>query len=470
MSAEVYGVESQGRPRSGSAAGGSGGAGRAPWDREAERAVLGAVLLDARVLDEIAQLISAKDFYLELHRLAFEAMQALWAEGKVVDQVTVPARMRELSAVDEVEARTYVSGLDSGLASTPNAGHYSEIVRKHSLRRGIQDAAKKILELSDDETQSVERLSDASEQLLFGATQQSSGKDLVPIGELLKETVKGLEVLMQSPSGVTGLETGLVDLDRKTTGLHGGELIIVAGRPAMGKTTLALNFAVHAALRKEQVVAVFSLEMPEHQLVQRILASEAGVDSQKLRTGEFSTYDWQKIDEQCVKLYKTQLFLDGSSVLTASQIASKSRRLKARTQGKLGLIVIDYLQLMDAPSSRANGSRAEDVATMSRSLKQLAKELSVPVIALAQLSRDVEKKARKPMLSDLRESGAIEQDADVVLFIHRDETEGFNDAAQTTEIIIGKQRSGPVGTIPVLFQKEFNRFVNLDPGDQGGGG
>jgi replicative DNA helicase len=467
VSAEVYGGESQGRPRPSAS---TGGTGRAPWDREAERAVLGAVLLDARVLDDIVQILQAKDFFLELHRLAFEAMQALWGEGKVVDQVTVPARMRELSAVDEVEARTYVSGLDSGLASTPNATHYSEIVRKHSLRRAIQDAAKKILELTDDETQSVERVSEASEQLLFGATQKSSGKDLIPIGELLKDTVKSLEILMQSPSGVTGLETGLVDLDRKTTGLHGGELIIVAGRPAMGKTTLALNFAVHAALRKNAVVAVFSLEMPEHQLVQRILASEAGVDSQKLRTGEFSTYDWQKIDEQCAKLYKTRLFLDGSSTLTASQIASKSRRLKIRTQGELGLIVIDYLQLMDAATSRSNGSRAEDVATMSRSLKQLAKELSVPVIALAQLSRDVEKKARKPMLSDLRESGAIEQDADVVLFIHRDETEGYDVASQTTEIIIGKQRSGPVGTIPVLFQKEFNRFVNLDPGEQGGGG
>ncbi|HUB06151.1 MAG TPA: replicative DNA helicase [Myxococcales bacterium] len=443
------------------------GSARVPWDRDAERAVLGAVLLDPAVLDDVIEVLGAKDFHLGLHQQAFEAMLALWAEGKVVDAVTIPARMRELAAVDEVEARTYVSGLDSGLASTPNARHYAEIVRKLSLRRSIQAAAQEILELTRDDTVPVEGLAAAAEQILFAATQKSSGKDLVQIGELLKDTVKSLEILMQSPSGVTGLETGLVDLDRKTTGLHGGELIIVAGRPAMGKTTLALNFAVHAAARKSEVVAVFSLEMPEQQLVQRILASEAGVDSQKLRTGEFSTYDWQKIDEQCAKLYKTHLFLDGSSVLTASQIASKARRLKSRMQGKLGLIVVDYLQLMEAPAMRSNSSRAEDVAVMSRALKQLAKELSVPVVALAQLSRDVEKKARKPMLSDLRESGAIEQDADVVLFLHRDETEGLDMRDQPTEIIIGKQRSGPVGVIPVLFQKEVNRFVNLDLGDQG---
>ncbi len=441
------------------------GGARVPWDRDAERAVLGAVLLDPVVLDDVVEVLSAKDFHLTLHQQAFEAMLALWAEAKVVDAVTIPARMRELAAVDEVEARTYVSGLDTGLASTPNARHYAEIVRKLSLRRAIQAAAQEILELTRDDTVPIEGLAAAAEQILFAATQKSSGKDLVPIGELLKDTVKSLEILMQSPSGVTGLETGLVDLDRKTTGLHGGELIIVAGRPAMGKTTLALNFAVHAAVREEAVVAVFSLEMPEQQLVQRILASEAGVDAQKLRTGEFSTYDWQKIDEQCAKLYRTRLFLDGSSVLTASQIASKARRLKSRMKGDLGLVVVDYLQLMEAPAMRSNSSRAEDVAVMSRALKQLAKELNVPVVALAQLSRDVEKKARKPMLSDLRESGAIEQDADVVIFIHRDEGEGLDIRDQPTELIIGKQRSGPVGTVPVLFQKEVNRFVNLDLGE-----
>ncbi|MHB8417130.1 MAG: replicative DNA helicase [Myxococcales bacterium] len=458
---EAFG-EGPARPRGGEGA-------KAPWDRDAERAVLGAVLLDPGVLDEITELVQAADFHLGLHQRAFEAMLLLRAEGKVIDAVTLPARMRELAAIDEVEVRTYVSGLDAGFASTPNARHYAEIVRKLSLRRAIQSAAIEILGLTRDDTVPIEGLAAAAEQILFAATQKSSGKDLVPIGKLLEETVKSLEILMQSPSGVTGLETGLVDLDRKTTGLHEGELVIVAGRPAMGKTTLALNFAVHAAVRKGAVVAVFSLEMPEQQLVQRILASEAGVDSQKLRTGEFSTYDWQKIDEQCAKLYKTQLFLDGSSVLTASQIASKARRLKSRLQGKLGLIVVDYLQLMEAPATRGNGSRAEDVAQMSRALKQLAKELSVPVVALAQLSRDVEKKARKPMLSDLRESGAIEQDADVVLFLHRDEAEGLDMKDQPTEIIIGKQRSGPVGTIPVLFQKEVNRFVNLDLGDQAQG-
>ena len=242
---------------------------------------------------------------------------------------------------------------------------------------------------------------------------------------MLRETLRQLEELMKAPNRISGLATGLVDLDRRTTGLHPGELIIVAARPGMGKTTLAINFAVHAAVRGGHPVAAsaFSLEMPEHQLVQRILASEAQVDAQKLRTGEFTEYDWQRIDDQAARLYQTRLYLDGSSSLNASQIASKSRRLKHRL-GKLGLIVVDYLQLMEAPRLGRESSRAEDVATMSRSLKQLAKELALPVVALAQLSRDVEKKGRKPILSDLRESGAIEQDADVVLFIHRDEPGG----------------------------------------------
>ncbi len=430
-----------------------------PWDREAERAVLGAVLIDVAALDDVNQIVQARDFHLEIHRQIYEAMQRLSADRRAIDAVTLPAEMRVVANLDEVEARTYVSGLDTGLASAANARHYAEIVRALALRRAVREAALKIAELSHDESLTVAALRDGAEQLLFQATQETTAKDLVSIGELLRETLRQLEELMKSPNRVSGLATGLVDLDRRTTGLHEGELIIIAGRPGMGKTTLAMNFAVHAALRGGHPVAVFTLEMPEHQLVQRILASEAQVDAQKLRTGEFSHQDWKRIDEQAARLYQTRLYLDGSASLSASQIASKSRRLKHRL-GKLGLIVIDYLQLMEAPRMGRESSRAEDVATMSRALKQLAKELSLPVVALAQLSRDVEKKARKPILSDLRESGAIEQDADLVLFIHREESEGPEE--KPTELIIGKQRSGPVGTVEVLFQKEFSRFVNLD--------
>jgi replicative DNA helicase len=432
-----------------------------PWDREAERAVLGAVFLDVAVLDEVTEQLKPQDFYLPAHRQIFEAMLALSAERRAIDQVTVPAQMRALGEIDEIEARTYVSSLDTGLASAANARHYADIVRALSVRRAVREAALKIAELSHDEGVSVEKMRDGAEQLLFQATQETTAKDLVPIGELLRDTLKNLEELMRSPSGVTGLATGLVDLDRRTTGLHPGELIIVAARPGMGKTTLAVNFAVHAAVRQGEPVAVFSLEMPEQQLVLRILASEAMVDAQRLRTGEFSHQDWQRIDDQAAKLYQTRLFLDGSSSLTASQIAAKARRLKHRV-GKLSLVVVDYLQLMEAPAMGRESSRAEDVASMSRALKQLAKELEVPVVALAQLSRDVEKKQRRPLLSDLRESGAIEQDADLVLFIHREEGDGLED--RPTELIIGKQRSGPVGTVEVLFQKEFSRFVNLDRG------
>ena len=431
-----------------------------PWDREAERAVLGAVFLDASVLDEVTENLKPQDFYLAAHRQIFEAMLALSAERRAIDQVTVPAQMRALGEIDEVEARTYVSSLDTGLASAANARHYADIVRSLSLRRAVREAALKIVELSLDEGVSVEKMRDGAEQLLFQATQETTAKDLVPIGELLRDTLKSLEELMRSPSGVTGLATGLVDLDRRTTGFHAGELIIVAARPGMGKTTLAVNFAVHAAVRQGQPVAVFSLEMPEQQLVLRILASEAMVDAQRLRTGEFSHQDWQRIDDQAAKLYQTRLFLDGSSSLTASQIAAKSRRLKHRV-GKLSLIVVDYLQLMEAPAMGRDSSRAEDVASMSRSLKQLAKELEVPVVALAQLSRDVEKRRRGGRCSRTCGSRGPSSRTPISCssFIVRKGT-GLED--RPTELIIGKQRSGPVGTVEVLFQKEFSRFVNLD--------
>jgi replicative DNA helicase len=421
------------------------------------------VLIENNSLDDIASVLGPGDFYLEIHRQIFEAMLALSGERQAIDQVTLPAQMRAMAAIDEVEARTYVASLDTGLASSANARHHADIVRRHSLRRAIRDSALKIAELSQDESLPIEKLRDGAEQLLFAATQERSGKDLVAIGDLLRDTLTNLETLMRSPNSVTGIATGLVDLDRRTTGLHPGDLVVIAGRPGLGKTTLALNFAVHAAVRQRESVAIFSLEMPEQQLVLRILASEALVDAQKLRTGEFTRDDWARIEDQAAKLFTTRLYLDGSSSLTASQIASKSRRLK-RKVGKLGMIVVDYLQLMEPPHLGRDSSRAEDVATMSRALKQLAKELETPVVALAQLSREVEKKGRRPILSDLRESGAIEQDADLVIFIHRDEIEGQEE--RPTELIIGKQRSGPVGTVEVAFQKEFSRFVNLERSHQ----
>lgn len=446
---------------------------RVPWDREAERAVLGAILLDAAVLDEVNALLAPGDFFLDLHRQAFAAMQVLRAEAKAIDAVTVSARMGELSGVDEVEVRTYVAELPLGFAATASARHHAEIVRRHALRRAILQASLDIAVLCRDETVPIEQLADRAERRLFEATERTAGQDLVQIGAFFPALTAELVERMKTRGPVTGLSTPLVDLDARTTGFHPGELIIVAARPGMGKTTLAMNFAVHAAVRAEAVVAVFSLEMPEMQLVQRIVASEAGVSAQGVRTGAIGPEDYGKVEEQCARLYATRLFIDGSSVLTASQIASKSRRLKSMVK-RLDLVVVDYLQLMDAPSTRRDSSRAEDVAAMSRALKQLAKELSVPVMALAQLNREAEKGKRRPLLSDLRESGAIEQDADLVLFIHQKEEKEEGDLRQDdlqrdveVELIIGKQRNGPVGTVPVLFQKRFNRFVNLDPA--GGG-
>jgi replicative DNA helicase len=435
------------------------------WDREAERAVLGAVLLDVPVIDEVDTLLDPQDFFLELHRQIYETMRVLRAEGSVIDSVTVPARMRELEGVDEIDARTYVAGLDTGLASSPNATHYADIVRRHALRRAIRKAGERTIELADDRTLPIEGVTEAVERAIFMATQRASGRDLVKLGELLKTAHREIESLIGRPSqSVTGLASGIVELDALTTGFHPGQLIIVAGRPGTGKTTLAMNFAVHAAAQRGAVAAVFSLEMPDHELVRRVLASESGVSAELMRKGNISGYHWKQIDEHCARLYPMRLFIDDSSPLTASQIASKARRLKGR-EGELGVIVVDYLQLLDAPSLRREGSRAEEVAMMSRSLKQLAKELRVPVIAAAQLSRDVEKssKPRRPMLSDLRESGGIEQDADVVLFLHNpnpsDASSGQN---PEIEIVVGKQRNGPTGEVRVLFQRDVNRFVNVE--------
>jgi replicative DNA helicase len=441
------------------------------WDRDAERAVLGAILLDVQVIDEVEVVLEPTDLFLELHQQIFEAMRALRSEGKGIDAITVPARMKELRGVDEVEARTYVAGLDIGLASPATATHYAEIVWKHALRRQIRAAGMRTTELADDATLPIERVTEAVEQLVFAATQRTRGRDLVKLAELLKVAYREIGALVGRPAqSVTGLATGITGLDELTTGLHPGQLIVVAGRPGTGKTTLAMNFAVYAATRRNAVVAVFSLEMPEQELVRRLLASESGVGSENMRRGNISTYHWKQIDEHCARLVPAPLFIDDSSPLSVSQLASKARRLKSR-EGALGLIVVDYLQLLDAASLRREGSRAEEVSVISRSLKQLAKELQVPVVAAAQLSREVEKspgkKPRRPRLSDLRESGGIEQDADVVLFLHNPKArEETHERYPEIEIVIGKQRNGPTGEILVLFQKDLNRFVNLaDPAE-----
>jgi replicative DNA helicase len=434
----------------------------ASWDRDAERAVLGAILLDVQVIDEVEAVLQPADLFLELHQQIFEAMRALRAEGKGIDAITVPARMKELRGIDEVEARTCVSGLDIGLASPATAIHYAEIVQKHALRRQIRAVGERTTKLADDPLVAVEALIEEVERLIFAATQRTRGRELIKLGELLKVAHREISTLVGRPSqAVTGLATGITGLDELTTGLHPGQLIVVAGRPGTGKTTLAMNFAVHAALQGKATVAVFSLEMPERELVRRILASESGVGSESMRRGDISAYHWQQIDEHCARLYPTPLFIDDSSPLTVSQLASKARRLKSRE--RLGLIVVDYLQLLDAPTLRREGSRAEEVATISRALKQLAKELAVPVVAAAQLSREVEKSStpRRPVLSDLRESGGIEQDADVVLFLHNPKAREISEPCPEIEVVIGKQRNGPTGEVLVLFQKELNRFVNL---------
>jgi len=435
-----------------------------PHSTEAERSVLGAILLDSELLSELDGHLDPDDFYQGRHRHIFRAMLTLGAAGSPIDLLTLTEYLRDHDQLSESGGVDYLGSLDTEVPNAAHATSYAQIVReKAALRRMIQ-AASAIQSEALAGPGSVAEFLDRAEASVFGVSQSQEDKHLTKVGSVAQEVFRVLEERHAHAGEITGVSTGFSDLDRKTSGLQPGDLLILAARPSMGKTALALNIASNAALRANAKVAVFSLEMTTLSLVMRLYSSVGRVKADHIRTGRFVDSDWQLLGKAAEKLQDAGLYIDDTPAITLSQLRSKSRRLKARDG--LDLIMVDYLQLMRGPKS---DSREQEIASISRGLKELAKELEVPVLALSQLNRSVEsRKDKRPMLSDLRESGAIEQDADVILFIHREDRyrsgsdEGEVD--RLAELLIAKQRNGPTGMVELYFFDEYTRFDNYDRG------
>jgi replicative DNA helicase len=437
-----------------------------PHSIEAEQSVLGGLLIDNAAWDRIADLVGVADFYRQDHKLVFGAISRLVDSGKPADAVTVYETLRNSGKADDAGGLVYLNTLAQNTPSAANIRRYAEIVRERSVLRRLVTAGDEIATSAlNPAGRDTKQILDEAETKVFqiaeeGARGRQGFQDIQP---LLTKVVERIQELFEraDPSDVTGVPTGFTDLDTKTSGFQPGDLVIVAGRPAMGKTSFALNIGEHVAVDKGMPVAVFSMEMGATQLALRMLSSVGKLDQQRLRTGRLFDEDWPKLTAAIQKMHEAPIYIDETPAMTAIDLRARARRL-ARTCGRLGLIIVDYLQLMSG-SSGSNENRATEISEISRGLKALAKELAVPVIALSQLNRTVETRTdKRPVMSDLRESGAIEQDADLILFIYRDEVYNpdTNDK-NVAEIIIGKQRNGPIGRVNLRFDGQYTRFENL---------
>ncbi len=436
-----------------------------PHSLEAEQSVLGGLMLDNEAWDRAGELVTAEDFYRRDHRLIFAAVRMLAEEGNPFDVVTLAEALDQSGELEDAGGIAYLNPLAVNTPSASNIKAYANIVRERSVLRQLLKVANEIADTAyHPEGRKVHELLDEAEKKVFEIADQGSRnrKGFVGMKELLVKAVDRIDYLFQQDEAITGITTGFADFDGKTSGLQRSDLIIVAGRPSMGKTTFAMNLAENAAIMAQVPVAVFSMEMPGEQLAMRMMSSLGRIDQHKVRTGKLEDDDWPRLTSSVGILSEAPIYIDDTPGLTPTELRARCRRL-AREHG-LGLIVIDYLQLMQVSGGGEN--RAAEISEISRSLKALAKELSVPVIALSQLNRSLEQRPNKrPVMSDLRESGAIEQDADVIVFIYRDEVYNEDSADKgTAEIIIGKQRNGPIGTVRLAFLGQFTRFENLAPG------
>ena len=435
-----------------------------PHDIEAEQAVLGSMLTDDEAVMAAVERLKADCFYREDNRLIFEAIVNLYNRSEPVDLVTVNDELSSMGNFEKVGGFEYIATLPDKVPTTANVQKYIDIVEEKSTLRKLIKTANEIIELGYNPTEDVEDIMAGAEKKIFDLIQNKNQKSYTPIKDVLIESFTKLEELYNQKSKITGIPTGFYDLDDKTAGLHGSDLILVAARPAMGKTAFALNIAANAAIKANTPVAVFSLEMSKDQLVNRILCIEAMVDSNKIMTGKLEEDDWSKLASVVGPISDSGIFIDDTPGISIMEIRTKCRKLK--NEQHIGLIVIDYIQLVQGSNNRKNGSREQEIAEISRSLKILAKELDVPVIALSQLSRAVEQRPdHRPMLSDLRESGSIEQDADIVMFLYRDDyynpdTEDKN----ISEVIIAKHRAGSTGTVKLLCMGNYTKFDNLARG------
>lgn len=429
-----------------------------PSNIEAERSILGAILLDSQVCNQAIELLRLEDFFLDSHRRIFDKMIVLSERMTPIDLVTLREELQRAGEFEQIGGATYIASLIDGVPRTDNIEPYAKIVKAKSMLRKLITASNQIVALAFEEEDEPDVIIDKAEQMIFQIAEDRVRQGFQYVGDVAHRRLEQIEQMAGRPEMITGVPTGFTDFDRMTSGLQRQELIVIAGRPSTGKTALALNMAQYAA-KNANVVGIFSLEMSAEQLVSRLLCSEARVDAHRLRTGYLNREEWARLADALRRLCETKVYIDDTPGIGVMEMRAKSRRLKA--EHGLDLLIIDYLQLM-AGRGRIE-SRQQEVSQISRDLKSLAKELEVPVVALSQLSRAPEQRTEhKPQLSDLRESGAIEQDSDVVAFIYREELYNPTDENQgVAELIIGKQRNGPTGTVPLAFLKEFTRFENM---------
>ena len=439
-----------------------------PQNIEAEQAVLGAMLIDKEAIAKATEVLSADDFYREAHRVIFSAMLELYNKNEAVDMVTVTEILKRDNKLEDIGGIAYITSLANVVLTAANVKYHADIVAEKSVLRQLVRVSTEIAAMGYEANEDVGTLLDTAESRILEISNRKKKTDFTAINDVLMDSVQSIESLLQNKGGLTGLPAGFADLDKLTSGLHPSDFIILAARPSMGKTALALNIVQNVALRAHKViggeprsVAFFSLEMSKEQLVNRMLCAEAGIDSQRLRVGEMHDEDWTHLWDACDTMSRAKIYIDDTAGITAMDMRSRARRLKA--EHGLDLIVVDYLQLMQGSGKRNNsGDRQQEVSEISRSLKALARELNVPVLALSQLSRSVEsRQVKRPMLSDLRESGSLEQDADIVAFLYREDYYNPETENKHTELIIAMHRNGPVDTANLFFQKQLTKFVGF---------
>ena len=431
-----------------------------PQNIEAEQAVLGAMLIKKEAIAEVQEILQPDDFYREAHRIVYEAMVQLQNNDEAVDLVTLTEQLRKSEQLDKIGGLAFITQLANAVPTAANVVYHAKIVKEKAELRSLINAATAIASAAYEDNTDVENIMDDAEKKILAVANRQNGGAFESMKSIVMRTFERINVLYESKGGLTGISSGFKDLDRLTAGLQKSDLILVAARPSMGKTAFTLNIASYVGTHGGKV-AFFSLEMSKEQLMQRMLCAEGGIDATKLRTGQLDTQEWNKLVHVADTLSRAPIYIDDTAGITVMELRSKARRLKA--EHGLDLIIIDYLQLMQGRPSKNGDNRQQEISEISRSLKALARELDVPVIALSQLSRSVEsRQIKKPMLSDLRESGSLEQDADIVMFLYREDyydkdTENKN----ITDIIVAKHRNGPVDTISLFFQKEYTKFRDL---------
>lgn len=431
-----------------------------PQNLEAEESVLGGILLDPDALDRVIEVMSGADFYRDAHRTIFETMLALSERGEPIDLITLSDALKARGQLPQIGGATFLAELGDKVPSAANVAHYARIVRDKAVLRSLIRVSGEIVGRCYDSQDDIEQFLDEAERLIYDVSEQRIRPAFFKVGDMIMDTIKTVEQLYERKEMVTGVPTGFLDLDQKTAGLQPADLVIIASRPSMGKTAFALNIAQYVALQTNATVGVFSLEMAKEQLVMRLLCAEARVDNAKVRAGYLAERDFPRLAMAAGRLAEAPIFIDDTPGLNVLELRAKARRLKR--EHDLGVVIVDYLQLMRGLDQKQE-NRVQELAEISRGLKALAKELQVPVVALSQLNRQVETRGdKRPIMSDIRESGSIEQDADVILFLYRDEMYHADSADEgTAEIIIGKQRNGPIGTVRLAFRSEYTRFENL---------